>query len=98
MLKLARKKQKIELPRYNRSKGRFIFVSRLPRQKSGLKKLVYRLIVMFLSTEIFSKRRKIYEWLKRNQSYFFGRRLTLVYKPCRRRIRCLLSGMICKKE
>ena len=29
-----------------------------------LKKLVYRLIVMFLSTEIFSKRRKIYTWNK----------------------------------
>ena len=28
----------------------------------GCQKLVYRLIVMFLSTEIFSKRRKIYAW------------------------------------
>ena len=37
--------------------------------RSGLKKLVYRLIVMFLPTEIFSKRRKIYSWLKRTQSY-----------------------------
>ena len=46
----------------------WIFVLELPRPKSGLKKLVYRLIVMFLSTEIFSKRRKIYAWLKRNQS------------------------------
>ena len=34
----------------------------------GHEKLVYRLIVMFLSTEIFSKRRKIYAWMKRNQS------------------------------
>ena len=30
----------------------------------GLDKLVYRLIVMFLSTEIFSKRRKIYTWIE----------------------------------
>ena len=33
-------------------------------------KIVYRLIVMFLSTEIFSKRRKICAWLKRNQSNY----------------------------
>ena len=30
--------------------------------KPGIEKIVYRLIVMFLSTEIFSKRRKIYAW------------------------------------
>ena len=30
--------------------------------KPELEKIVYRLIVMFLSTEIFSKRRKIYAW------------------------------------
>ena len=35
---------------------------------TGLEKMVYRLIVLFLSTEIFSKRRKIYAWMKRNQS------------------------------
>ena len=29
---------------------------------AGLEKLVYRLIVLFLPTEIFSKRRKIYAW------------------------------------
>ena len=33
-----------------------------PDVKPGLEKLFYRLIVMFLSTEIFSKRRKIYAW------------------------------------
>ena len=33
-----------------------------PEMYSGLEKFVYRLIVMFLSTEIFSKRRKIYAW------------------------------------
>ena len=44
------------------STGRFIFCICYPDMKSGLKKLVYRLIVMFLSTEIFSKRRKIYAW------------------------------------
>ena len=32
--------------------------------KAGLQKLVYRLIVLFLSTEIFSKRRKIYAWFE----------------------------------
>ena len=40
----------------------FICCIYCPDTKSGLKKLVYRLIVMFLSTEIFSKRRKIYAW------------------------------------
>jgi len=30
----------------------------------GREKLVYRLIIMFLSTEIFSKRRKIYSWFE----------------------------------
>ena len=34
--------------------------------KAGLHKLVYRLIVLFLSTEIFSKRRKIYAWFDVN--------------------------------
>ena len=32
--------------------------------KPGIEKIVYRLIVMFLSTEIFSKRRKIYAWVE----------------------------------
>ena len=36
----------------------------------GCEKFVYSLIVMFLSTEIFSKRRKIYTSMKRNQSYW----------------------------
>ena len=39
----------------------FSFVFLLPSMR-GCQKLVYRLIVMFLSTEIFSKRRKIYAW------------------------------------
>ena len=43
-------------------------VNTLPH-KMRLEKLVFRLIVMFLPTEIFSKRRKIYSWMKRNQSY-----------------------------
>ena len=30
--------------------------------KPGIENIVYRLIVMFLSTEIFSKMRKIYAW------------------------------------
>lgn len=35
----------------------------------GLEKYVYRLIVMFLSTEIFSKRRKIYAWYEEKPEY-----------------------------
>ena len=35
-----------------------------PAVRQGWDKLVYRLIVMFLSTEIFSKRRKIYSWIE----------------------------------
>ena len=42
-----------------------------PRQRQGDKKLVYRLIVLFSSTEIFSKRRKIYACMKENQSCLF---------------------------
>ena len=38
------------------------FISILLPSNRGCQKLVYRLIVMFLSTEIFSKRRKIYAW------------------------------------
>ena len=45
-----------------------LLIERLLHQKVKLKKYVYRLIVMFLPTEIFSKRRKIYSWMKRNQS------------------------------
>ena len=37
--------------------------------RQGDKKLVYRLIQLFSSTEIFSKRRKIYTRMKENQSY-----------------------------
>ena len=33
-------------------------------------KNVIILIKLFLSTEIFSKKRNIYAWLNRNQSYF----------------------------
>ena len=44
------------------------FISLLLHLMVKLQKFVYRLIVMFLSTEIFSKRRKIYSWMKRNQS------------------------------
>ena len=44
------------------SKEGMIYLYLLPWHKTGLEKLVYRLIVMFLSTEIFSKRRKIYTW------------------------------------
>ena len=57
---------------------------KLPRQKSGLKKLDYRLIVMFLSTEIFSKRRKIYAWLKRNQSCLPSHQMSHINKTCER--------------
>ena len=42
---------------------RLIFLKFHPA-KRGWEKLVYRLIVMFLSTEIFSKRRKIYTWIE----------------------------------
>ena len=42
----------------SRSK-RFAFVDGKPRHKAGPRKLVYRLIHLFSSTEIFSKRRKI---------------------------------------
>jgi len=44
----------------------YIIVSQIVR----LQKFVYRLIIMFLPTEIFSKRRKIYSWMKRNQSAY----------------------------
>ena len=76
----------------------WIFVFELPRRKSGLKKFVYRLIVMFLSTEIFSKRRKIYAWLKRNQSCL----LLQVSWPCKRgmwaeKVVCGCALMICRK-
>ena len=47
------------------------FIGRLLHQDVKLKKYVYRLIIMFLPTEIFSKRRKIYSWMKRNQSVNF---------------------------
>ena len=40
----------------------WIFCICCPDMKPGLEKIFYRLIVMFLSTEIFSKRRKIYAW------------------------------------
>ena len=38
-----------------------------PRRKAGRKKLVYRLIRLFSSTEIFSKRRKIYAWWRKTR-------------------------------
>ncbi len=34
--------------------------------------MVYRLIVMFLSTEIFSKRRKIYAWSEEKPEYILN--------------------------
>ena len=37
----------------------------------GREKLVYRLIIMFLSTEIFSKRRKIYSWIEEKPEYSY---------------------------
>jgi len=44
--------------------AKFFFYSDITPQKQGQEKLVYRLIIMFLSTEIFSKRRKIYSWIE----------------------------------
>ena len=44
------------------------FQNALPWRKSW-EKLVYRLILFFSTTEIFSKRRKIYSRIKENQSY-----------------------------
>ena len=41
-----------------------------PRRKAGRKKLVYRLIRLFSSTEIFSKRRKIYAWWRKTRVKF----------------------------
>ena len=37
----------------------------------GFKKVVYRLIYMFLLTDFFGKRRKIYAWMKRNDSNIY---------------------------
>ena len=42
--------------------GILYFVVRSPAVRQGHEKLVYRLILLFSSTEIFSKRRKIYSW------------------------------------
>ena len=44
------------------------FQNALPWRKSW-EKIVYRLILLFSTTEIFSKRRKIYSRMKKNQSY-----------------------------
>ena len=44
------------------------FQNALPWRKSW-EKIVYRLILLFFTTEIFSKRRKIYSRMKKNQSY-----------------------------
>jgi len=41
----------------------FIIINFTSPKRSG-NKFVYRLIVTFLSTEIFSKRRKIYTWIE----------------------------------
>ena len=43
-------------------KWEFSLVLLAPCDQAGFQKLVYRLIVLFLPTEIFSKRRKIYAW------------------------------------
>mgnify|MGYP003481464093 CR=1 FL=1 len=44
------------------TKNRFNFQFHIPLCWKGRKQIGQRLIVMFLSTEIFSKRRKIYAW------------------------------------
>ena len=41
-------------------KGYYSYLIRGPAVRQGYEKLVYRLIQLFSSTEIFSKRRKIY--------------------------------------
>ena len=55
---------KSEYTIFNILKVLMIYGLKVSRLKAGLNKLVYRLIVMFLSTEIFSKRRKIYAWFE----------------------------------
>ena len=50
--------------------------------RQGDKKLVYRLIQLFSSTEIFSKRRKIYTRMKENQSYILiSKHKISIYAP-----------------
>jgi len=47
-----------------------LFLFQFYPARQGWEKLVYRLIIMFLSTEIFSKRRKIYSWIEEKPEYF----------------------------
>jgi len=63
--------------------AKFFFYSDITPQKQGQEKLVYRLIIMFLSTEIFSKRRKIYSWIEEKPEWYnvpvFRWRISIFY-------------------
>ena len=57
------------------------FAERSPASRQGDEKLTYRLIHMFSSTEIFSKRRKIYAyWRKTRAEYFCSHRDFVQYE------------------
>ena len=47
-----------------------IFAERGPASRQGNEKLAYRLINLFSSTEIFSKRRKIYAYGRKTRTTF----------------------------
>ena len=48
----------------------FIFISMSPCLVAGSQNLGYRLMVLFLPAEIFSKRRKSYSWNEKKPEYF----------------------------
>ncbi len=50
----------------------FNFIKKDPAVRQGDEKLVYRLILLFSSTEIFSKRRKIYSWYEGKPEFVAG--------------------------
>lgn len=72
----------------NVSNWNLYLIWKVPCIEAGSEKLVYRLFVLFLPTEIFSKRRKIYTWIEEKPELHEIRRPNYAHVCCHHRKWC----------